>query len=345
MVAVTQVMLTCDVCGNSKGVQTRTLGLDGKTYEVDLCPKDSKGLSKAAARYVSKARRRPATRGPRHSKRNSRPRAGNPGTAERTRGSDKTDRGEGNTPGPPQEKARIGQAEPRRAGNTPKRTASATGPQHERNVFVYGVFPADIEVASGMSGVGENPGLMRAVRAGDLAALVSEVRRSGGLGSPADLRIHRKTLDASARVVPVLALPFGTVLTSDEAVAEELLAAHHDEFAQALQELEGRVQFVVKGRYLEQAVKPSRKEDTRALRKAMAGKCVASNARKPAHEQDAVSVAFLVDMDQQREVRRVIDDLAQEWDGRIQLRLLGPMAAYDFVPAMDVERWHLERQS
>lgn len=345
MVALTQVTLTCDVCGNAKGVQTRTLGLDGQTYEVDLCPKDSNGLSKATAGYVSKARRRPATRGSRRSKRNTRPPASNPATAERTRGSGKTGRGEGNTTSSPKEKARTGQAEQRRAGNTPRRAAKATGPQQERGVFVYGIFPADIEVAAGMHGVGENPGLMRVVRAGDLAALVSEVHLSGELGSPDDLRIHRKTLDASAPEVPVLAVPFGTVLASDEAVAEELLAAHRGEFAEALQELEGRAQFVVQGHYLEQTGTASRKEDTRALEKAMARQCVTSKAREPAHEQDAVNVAFLVDLDRQREVGRVIEDLAREWDGRIQLQLLGPMAAYDFVPTIEVDLWHPARHS
>jgi hypothetical protein len=57
MATLTQVTLTCDVCGKAKDVQTRTIGLDGKTYEIDLCPKDGKGLSKAAAEYVSNARK------------------------------------------------------------------------------------------------------------------------------------------------------------------------------------------------------------------------------------------------------------------------------------------------
>jgi hypothetical protein len=56
MATLTQVTLTCDVCGKAKDVQTRTIGLDGKTYEIDLCPKDAKGLSKAAAEYVTNAR-------------------------------------------------------------------------------------------------------------------------------------------------------------------------------------------------------------------------------------------------------------------------------------------------
>jgi len=41
---------------------------------------------------------------------------------------------------------------------------------------------------------------------------------------------------------------------ADEAVADELLGPHHDEFAEALRELEGQCEYVVKGRYVEQAI-------------------------------------------------------------------------------------------
>ncbi len=59
--------------------------------------------------------------------------------------------------------------------------------------------------------------------------------------------------------------------------------------------------------------------------------CVASVVREPAHELDAVHVAFLLAVDQEPEAERVIEDLAHEWEGRIDVQLLGPMAAYDFA--------------
>jgi hypothetical protein len=62
MATLTQVTLTCDVCGKAKDVQTRTLGLDGTTYAIDLCAKDGQKLGKAAARYVSNARKVTARR-------------------------------------------------------------------------------------------------------------------------------------------------------------------------------------------------------------------------------------------------------------------------------------------
>jgi hypothetical protein len=36
MATPTEVTPTCDVCGKAKDVQTRTTGLDGRTYEIDL---------------------------------------------------------------------------------------------------------------------------------------------------------------------------------------------------------------------------------------------------------------------------------------------------------------------
>jgi hypothetical protein len=59
--------------------------------------------------------------------------------------------------------------------------------------------------------------------------------------------------------------------------------------------------------------------------------CVASVVREPAHELDAVHVAFLVAVNRESEVEQVIEDLAREWEGRIDVQLLGPMAAYDFA--------------
>ena len=63
----------------------------------------------------------------------------------------------------------------------------------------------------------------------------------------------------------------------------------------------------------------------------MEGVSVASVARKPADELDSVHVAFLVAIGKEREVERIIADLARQWQGRIDVQLLGPMAAYDFT--------------
>jgi hypothetical protein len=241
--------------------------------------------------------------------------------------------------------------------------------------YVYGIFPGDVELASDQPGVGDPPAQLSMVRHDGLAALVSRVDPARPLGSPEDLMAHQAILDASATAAPVLPMRFGAVLASEEAVAKELLAAHHDEFTAALRELDGRVQYVVKGRYVEramleevlsenrraarlrqdisgldpdatrdarialgeiisEAVTAQREHDTGVLGDVMSGHCVASVVREPTHELDAVHVAFLVDADLVDELERVTGELARRWAGRAELRLLGPMAAYDFAEAV-----------
>jgi hypothetical protein len=242
----------------------------------------------------------------------------------------------------------------------------------ERAWYVYGILPGDIELSGDVTGVGDPPAPVRVVRSGGLAALVSEVDPASPLGSPGDLIAHQELLDASAAEVPVLPMAFGAVLASEEAVAAELLDEHHDGFTAALEELEGRAQYVVKGRYAEpaileevlsenqqaerlrreirdtdpdasrdaqirlgeiinNAISAKREADTQLLGDAVAGHCVVTVVREPSHERDAVHVALLVGADQEKEMETAIDGLAQRWAGRVEMRLLGPMAAYDFV--------------
>jgi Gas vesicle synthesis protein GvpL/GvpF len=253
-------------------------------------------------------------------------------------------------------------------------TRAMSGPDTEQQigVYVYGIVPADVKLNSGVYGVGDPPGEIRLVRSGDLAALVSEVDITKPLGTPEDLQVHEEILDATVADVPVLPSRFGAVLTNEEAVAAELLDAHHDEFAAALGQLEGRVQYIVRGRYAEQAIleeilsedsraarlrdrirgadpdatrelrielgeiinntiAKKRQADTRLLLSAMKDHCVASGVRAETSELDAAYVAFLIEADQTDELDRVVQDLADRWQGRVELNVRGPMAPYDFV--------------
>jgi hypothetical protein len=239
-------------------------------------------------------------------------------------------------------------------------------------VYVYGILPSDIELETGATGVGDPPGEVRVVRHGDLAALVSDVDLTKPLGRPDDLYAHEGLLDATAAVVPVLPLRFGALVSSDDAVAEELLQAHHDKFATALSQLEGRVEYVVRGRYDEQAilrrvleenpqaarlakqirgadpdatrelriqlgeilnteVAAKREKDTRTVGDVVAGLVEASVVRPPSSELDAVYTALLVEADAADELEEALSRLAGDWGGRVDLNLIGPLAAYDFV--------------
>jgi hypothetical protein len=239
--------------------------------------------------------------------------------------------------------------------------------------YVYGIVPADVEPTPGAGGVGDPPARVQVVRHGRVAALVSEID-TAELGRPQDLAAHQQLLDGTVAAAPVLPMRFGAVLSGANAVGEELLAPHEDAFADALEELEGRAEFVIKARYDEQAilhevlsenagaaelaqhirghdpdatreariqlgemisnaVADKREQDTRAAGNVVASFALASSVREPSHERDAVNVAVLIETSDQEELEEAVAELAQRWRRRAEVRLLGPLAPYDFVTA------------
>ena len=237
--------------------------------------------------------------------------------------------------------------------------------------YVYGIVPANAS-APDARGVGDPPGRVSLVRHGDIAALVSEVDLSRPLGAPEDLLAHKQLLDAASAEEPVLPMRFGGVVTGPDAVASELLEPHHDEFAAALDEISGRAQYVVSGRYDEQAilaeilaeepeavrlqeairgqdeavsratriqlgevignaVAARRDADTAEAARALEPLCDVIAVREPSHEFGSAHLALLADKAREADIKQAYDELAGRWEGRVKLRLLGPMAPYDFV--------------
>ncbi|WP_243754394.1 GvpL/GvpF family gas vesicle protein [Labedaea rhizosphaerae] len=242
----------------------------------------------------------------------------------------------------------------------------------ETVVYVYGIVPADVEIDSEARGVGDPPAKVTTVRSGDIAALVSEIDPDRPLGTPEDLATHARLLDGAASEVPVLPLRFGAVVSNVDAVSEELLEANREGFLEALQQLEGKAEYIVKGRYVEkailneileenpalaelresikgksedatrnerialgekigQAIAAKREADSRRMAEALASLDVQLSPRDVTEEQQAVHLACLAETERQDELESVVDELAAEWEGRVEIRLLGPLAAYDFV--------------
>jgi hypothetical protein len=252
------------------------------------------------------------------------------------------------------------------------RSKRSGGSENATGIYVYGIVPADVEVEPDAQGLGDPPAKVEVIREGDIAALVSPVSTDQPLGKPECLQAHARLLDGTASVAPVLPMRFGAVMTDEESVAKELLQQNYDEFAEALRALEGQAEYVVKGRYDEDAILReviSESADAQQLREQLAGKSedasrearmalgeivvkaieskravdteavvkeldgIASqvNVRQPTHELDAVNLAVLAAVDQENELQKAVDGLAEDWDGRVEVRLLGPLAAYDFV--------------
>lgn len=89
------------------------------------------------------------------------------------------------------------------------------------------------------------------------------------------------------------------------------------------------------GEIVSTAIAAKRDADTAAFTAAVERYCEAIAARAPSHEEDAIHVALLVRRDQEQDVRREVHDVSDRWRDRVDFRLLGPMAPYDFVIATE----------
>jgi hypothetical protein len=238
--------------------------------------------------------------------------------------------------------------------------------------YVYGIVPSEACLPEGLTGIDRSG--VSLVRHGDLAAVVSGIRADRPLGTRDDLLAHERVVGAVAAGTTMMPLRFGAVVTTADAVVEQMLVPHHDWFADVVAELEGLAEFTVLGTYVQdtvlrevlaedseamrlrdslrglpeevgyydrvrlgelvvKALEAKREVDNEALAQALAPHAVAVAPRQAAGEDMAADVAFLVSGDQRPGFERAVEELGREWAGRIRLRVLGPLAPYDFVPA------------
>jgi hypothetical protein len=260
--------------------------------------------------------------------------------------------------------------------STTEDTATTQGTS--RGSYVYGIVPAGVRIPEGLEPIPQNEdgGQLGLVTEGRLAAVVSDVAADRALGTRRDLMAHEAVLNAIAQETPVLPMRFGAVVTDDDAVARELLAPHQDYFVRALEQLEGHLEFRLRGDYdqdavlsrivqadpriqqmrekiagvdedasyydrirlgeaISQAMDELRKEDAQACVDAISKFAVATEVKEVGGENGAVHLAFLVHRDRRSDFERAVDDLGDAWAGRIELRLIGPTAAFDFLPEFD----------
>jgi len=86
------------------------------------------------------------------------------------------------------------------------------------------------------------------------------------------------------------------------------------------------------GELVMQALDRKREADSGTLVEALAPHAVAVAPRRPGGEDAAVDVAILIEAAKRRRFDEAVDELGARWAGRIRLRVVGPLAPYDFVP-------------
>ena len=234
---------------------------------------------------------------------------------------------------------------------------------------VYGIVSAETPLDEGPTGIGGAP--VGRVVSGGLAALVSPVEGDDLRATRRDLLSHSAVLEHAVAAGPVLPLRFGIVLRDEEAVAEELLEARHDELRTLLKRFERLVELRVKAFYVEEAVLRELvrsdpaiarlNEATRGLPEASLhpgrirlGEAVA-RALEVRRENDtrailarlrplaeevvveesdasrAFTASFLVERDRVEAFDRAMDELARAHEGLITFKYLGPLAPHSFV--------------
>jgi hypothetical protein len=241
----------------------------------------------------------------------------------------------------------------------------------EQPTYVYGLVRADAVLPDGLTGLGPS-GRVSTIAHGRVAAVVSDVPLDRPLGVRGDLVAHETVLDSLAAEGAVVPMRFPAVV-EEHAVVDELLAPNEDHFVALLDDLEGRAQFTLTGRYEQDAVLREvleGDEEIRALREKvrelpedasyydrvrlgelivgelerrrevegtdivdrLAPLAVATASNQLGTPEDVVNAAFLVERDRQEEFENAVEGIGEELVGRVRLRLLGPVAPYDFIP-------------
>jgi len=243
--------------------------------------------------------------------------------------------------------------------------------QAERPTYVYGLITADTELPDGLTGLGPS-GQVATIAHGRVAAVVSDVPLDRPLGVRGDLVAHETVLDtlaARGAVVPMrfpavveehaivdeLLAPnedhFVQLLESLEGRAQFTLTGRYEQDAVLREVLEGDEEIralrekvrelpedasyydrVRLGELIVRELEQRQETEGTGIVERLEPLAVATVTNQLASPEDVVNVAFLVERDRQEEFENAVEGIGEELVGRIRLRLLGPVAPYDFIP-------------
>jgi hypothetical protein len=238
--------------------------------------------------------------------------------------------------------------------------------------YVYGLVAADTELPEDLKGLGPS-GRVSTVAHGQVAAIVSDVPVDRPLGTRDDLLAHEAVVDTLAAETAVLPMRFPAVVEEKGVVEELLAPHHDrfvtvlgelkgrvqftlkgryeqepvlreliesDPEIRALQEkvrdlpedasYYDRVRL---GELVVNVLEEQREGDAAQILERMEPFAVAVVANQPGQPEDVVNAAFLVERDRLGDFDEAVENLGRDLEGRIRLRLLGPLAPYDFIPA------------
>ena len=245
-----------------------------------------------------------------------------------------------------------------------------TPPDAVKPVYVYGLVKADTTLPAGLTGLGPS-GRVSTIVHGRVAAIVSDVPVDRPLGVRGDLIAHEAVLDTVAAAGAVVPLRFPAVVEEDavvdellepnedrfvtllddledrvqftltgryeqEAVLQEILIGDPEiaDLRQKVRTLPEDASYydrVRLGELVVRALEDRRDAEAADIVERLALCAVATASNPLGAPEEVVNTAFLVERERQREFEDAVEAAGETLVGRIRLRLLGPIAPYDFV--------------
>lgn len=236
--------------------------------------------------------------------------------------------------------------------------------------YVYGLIGAGVEIPADLAGLGPS-GRVSKIEHGSIAAVVSDIPDDRPLGTRDDLIAHETVVDAIASVTAVLPMRFPAVVEEQGVVEELLAPHHdyfldvlaglagRVQFAlkgrfeqdvvlrevveadEEIRSLQLRVRDLPEdatyydrvrlGELIVGALEQLREVEASQLYERLGPLVVEVVGHQPASPEEVINGAFLVDRAQVQRFEDAVEDLGRERAGRLRMRLLGPLAPYDFV--------------
>jgi hypothetical protein len=237
------------------------------------------------------------------------------------------------------------------------------------SVYVYGVTWAEgapVPQSKGIAG-----GAVGSLENGELAAIVSPAPEGPVRTKRRELLCHLDVVRAVFESKTVLPLQFGSVFPDGDAVADELLAARHDELASLLEQFEGLAELRIRAAYRDgeilaeivasdpkllrlreltqaagreadplriqlgeavaDALMARRRRDAEAMSSELLSHAHDAVVEEPRTEYELLRASYLVDRGRISQFDACVDEIAGRERDRMSFSYAGPLPPHSFV--------------
>ena len=251
----------------------------------------------------------------------------------------------------------------------------------ETGKYIYCIVASSQERNFGPIGIGGEENEVMTISYENLSMVVSDHPLSKFVLKPETILAHEKVIEAVMKEYSgVLPVKFGTVAKNADEI-RDLLDRRYREFMDFLKYFENKIELNVKcewksmndvfqeiggehedlkekllankggvdketmiqvGKIVEEELMKKREEVSDAVLNALRKIAVDYKVNRKSNEKSFLNVAFLVDSGREKEFDGVVDDLYEEYGGKVHFSYAGPFPPYNFVDIVIYpENWEL----